>query len=410
MATEPIGDRGEAKVARRRTRGKGEGTITRRSDGRWAAAIDLGWINGRRRRKFFYAKTRAEVATRLIDEVAARNNGGVTPIGRRTVAQQMRAWIESIRPPSVRPRTWQSYETLSRVHIEPEVGQIQLTKLTHEAIQSLLNKKLRAGKLRAGLSVVTVKHIRTILRQALAEAVKNRLVAINAALLTNRLPKSSKPKIMPLDAEQTRRLLAAAKGTRIETIVLVGVRCGLRRGEILGLVWSDVDFAKRTLDIKRQIQRVKGQPLGFGPLKTQESERNIPLPNDVAAALEAHRIAQAKLRLKLGADWKGDLNLVFPNTIGRPFEPRLVHTKFKKILKRANMPDMPDLPATTRIHDLRHGTITTLLEADADVFSVSRLAGHKSIKTTLDMYGHWTEKMKKRLADKMNASAPDGSA
>jgi integrase len=385
----------------RRRRGNREGTIVQRKDGRWCAMMDLGWIDGKRRRKCWYGVTRADVATKLNDEIAARNHGANTPRGRLTVGQYMTTWLESIRPmagatvaddqPGVRIRTWQNYELIVRQHIIPQIGQVQLSKLTRDAVKAFLNNRSRTG-----LSNTTVRHIRGVLRQALEAAVESNHIVINAADGKKLLKKGRKPKINPLTAEQVQHMLAAAVGTRLEVLLRVLVRCGLRRGECLGLQWSDINLAARTLTVERAIQRIKGQPLAAGPTKTEESRRVIPMPDDVAQALESHRVAQAKLRLQTGAAWH-DQGLVFPNTIGRPFEPRLIHTKFKQVLKKA------ELPATTRVHDLRHTTITALLERDAELFSVSRLAGHSTIATTADLYGHWTDRMRRRLAEKMNA-------
>ncbi|MFZ1888616.1 MAG: site-specific integrase [Candidatus Binataceae bacterium] len=387
----------------RRRRGNREGTIIQRKDGRWCAMMDLGWIDGKRRRKCWYGVTRAEVATKLSDEIAARNHGANTPRGRLTVGQYMTTWLESMRPiagsavqaddqPGVRIRTWQNYELIVRAHIVPALGQVQLSKLTRDAVKAFLNNRTRTG-----LSITTVRHIRGVLRQALESAVESSHIVINAADGRKLLKKGRrKPKINPLTAEQVQRMLAAAVGTRLEVFLRVAVRCGLRRGEVLGLQWSDINLAARTLTVERAIQRIKGQPLTAGPTKTEESRRVIPMPEDVAIALESHRVAQAELRLQTGAAWH-DQGLVFPNTIGRPFEPRLIHTKFKQVLKKA------ELPGATRVHDLRHTTITALLEQDAELFSVSRLAGHSTIATTADLYGHWTDRMKRRLAEKMNA-------
>ena len=370
--------------------------------------MDLGWIDGKRRRKSWYGRSRAEVAAILAGAIDARNHGATTPRGRVTAGQHLAAWLESIRPasgvievgdqPGIRIRTWQNYEAIVRVHLAPAIGRMQLSKLTPDAVKAFLNNRSRAG-----LSTTTVRHIRGVLRQALDQAVEGNQIVSNAAagkkLLFNGKGRR-KPKINPLDAEQVQRMLAAAVGTRLEVLLRVLVRCGLRRGECLGLQWRDFNLAARTMKIERAIQRIKGQPLAAGPTKTEESRRTIPMPDDVARALEFHRIVQAKQRLAAGAVWH-DQGLVFPNTIGRPFEPRLLHDKFKRILAKAG------LPATTRIHDLRHTSITALLEQDAELFSVSRLAGHSTIATTADLYGHWTEPMKRRLAEKMNAVGVD---
>lgn len=386
----------------RRTRGKGEGSIPRRrQDGRWTAQIDLGWINGKRKRKSFYGKSRAEVAAKLNDALAARRRGAPVPNGRRTVSQHMSAWLETIRPPAVNISTWTNYELIVRLHIEPAIGKIPLAKLSHEHVAAFLNERAHAadvGREKTGLSITSIRHIRTVLRQALGLAIKDNLTALNAASLV-KLPKSRRPAINPLNEEQTRALLATAKGTRLEALLVVALRLGLRRGEILGLEWRHIDLDKGTLTVERSVRRVKGQQLAPGPLKTEESHRTIPLPDEVAKALRHHHaVEQAKARLRAGAMWC-DRGLVFPNTIGNHLEPRLVNSIFDKLIKKAGLPE------TTRFHDCRHTCFVTLLENGVDLYQVSKLAGHSSIAITADIYAKWTHGMKRTLVDKMNAIA-----
>ncbi len=374
----------------RRTRGKSEGTIYRRSDGRWEARIDLGWIAGKRKRKCLYGHSRAEVAAMLNKEQHNRSNGGPVIIGRRTVGQFMKEWLDSIKPPVVRPRTYQSYELLNRLHVEPAIGHIQLNKLEPQTIQAMLNQKSREG-----LAPQTVRHIRTVLRRALHVANRYRYIPYNPATLVE-LPKPERPEIKPLTEDQARQLLDAAKGSRIEALLVVALRLGLRRGELLGLQWSDVDLDGRTLNVVRAIQRIPGQPLTAAPLKTRGSRRNIALPDEVVRTLRAHRVRQAEQRLAAGAEWS-DQGLTFPNTVGKPQEPRKIDAIFKRLLKTAK------LPGSIRFHDLRHTCATLLLEKDADLYEVSRLLGHSTIGITANVYGHITEGMKRELADKMDS-------
>lgn len=374
----------------RRTRGKSEGTIYRRSDGRWEARLDLGWVGGKRKRKCLYGRSRAAVAAMLTEAQHSRSTGAPVPVGLRTVAQFMRKdWLENIKP-LVRPRTWQLYELLTRLHIEPTIGRVQLVKLDPQTIQAMLGDKLRSG-----LSPSTVKHIRTALRRALRLALKWRLVSYNSATLVD-LPDADRPEIKPLTQDQARQLLDAAKGSRVEALLVVALRLGLRRGELLGLQWGDVDLDERQLNVVRAIQRIPGQPLTAAPLKTRGSRRNIALPDEVVRTLRAHRVRQAEHRLAAGAEWS-DNGFVFPNTIGKPQEPRAIDAIFKRLLNRAK------LPGSTRFHDCRHTCATLLLENGADLYEVSRLLGHSTIGITANTYGHVTARMKRGLADRMDS-------
>lgn len=380
----------------RRTRGKGEGTISRRgSDGRWMARIDLGYVNGRRRRKCYYGATRKEVQDKLNDGEHSQRHGVPVPVGRRSVAELMRGWLDTIKPPVKRPRTYEFYELINRLHIEPEIGNIQLAKLDPQTIQAMLARKLRQG-----LSGATVLGIRTTLRRALNVALRQRLVSYNAATLLDDLPKAERPEIHPLSEAQARLLFDTAKDTRAEAIFILAVRLGLRRGELLGLLWECIDLDGRKLEVVESLQRIPGQPLAPAPPKTRGSRRNISLPPGVVKALRAHRARQLEERLKAGAEWREN-GLVFPNTIGKLWEPRAIDDIFKRTLERAGLPE------ATRFQDLRHTCATLLLEAGVDLFTVSRLLGHSSITITANYYGHVTSKMHTMLAEKMETVIAD---
>jgi integrase len=263
-----------------RHRGRHEGTIGHRKDGRWEGKLDLGWVNGKRRRKCFYGTTRAEVAKALSEAIHKHGTGQpIATDGRRTVGQFMREWLDTIEPPIVRPRTWQSYELLTRLHVSPAIGFVQLAKLEPQIIQAMLNTKLQAG-----LAPMTVKHVRTVLRRALNLALKWRLISYNPATLVE-LPTADRHEIKPLTEEEARRLLDAAKGSRLEAVLILALRLGLRRGELVGLTWDDVRFDDRQLAVVRSIQRLPGQPLAPTALKTAGSRRNIALPEEVISIL-----------------------------------------------------------------------------------------------------------------------------
>jgi len=186
-------------------------------------------------------------------------------------------------------------------------------------------------KTRSGLSPQTVRHIRTVLRRALNFAIKWKKVSFNNATVVE-LPKADRAEIHPLSEEQARRLLEVAKGTELETFLVLAIRLGLRRGELLDLQWSDINSEDRVLTVSRAIQRIPGQPLAPVRLKTRGSRRTIELIDEVVTALKQHRTRQAERRLLLGRDWN-DRGLVFPNSIGKPLEPR--HIKSSPSSSRA---------------------------------------------------------------------------
>jgi hypothetical protein len=175
----------DAKKRQRRARGQGEGTIVVRADGRWAAAMNLGYTVGmdgkrRRRRKWFYGKSRKEVQEQLTKALNDQRQGLPVISERQTAAQFLDRWLADVAKPRVRPKTLHSYEQIVRLHLKPAIGHHQLAKLSPQHVQALLNDKLAAG-----LSPRTVQYIRAVLRQALGQALKWGLVARNVATLVD---------------------------------------------------------------------------------------------------------------------------------------------------------------------------------------------------------------------------------
>jgi integrase len=193
-----------------RKRGRGEGSIFKRKDGRWCGMLNLGWEGGHRKRKCFYAGTAAEVQEQLLKARADHSQGLLVAHERQTVGQFLSRWLTDSVKPAVRPRTYESYELTVRLHLMPELGTIRLEKLTPQNVQALLNRKGRSGK----LSPRSVAYIRAVLRQALNQAQRWGLVARNAAALVDP-PRMVRHEIKPLSADQSRALLVAAKGDKL---------------------------------------------------------------------------------------------------------------------------------------------------------------------------------------------------
>src|SRR3954452_10022857 len=188
-------------------RGHHEGSIYRReSDGRWVASIDLGYVNGKRKRKAIYGKTRREVAEKLTASQRDRQLGLPVAPEQQTVAQFLTHWLETVVRPSVRPKTHESYAQLVRLYLIPAIGRHRLTSLTPQHVQSLLNERLSSG-----LSARTVQYMRAVLRRALGQALKWGLVGRNVATLVDG-PRSTRPEVRPLSSGQARQLLDAVRG------------------------------------------------------------------------------------------------------------------------------------------------------------------------------------------------------
>jgi integrase len=374
-------------MARTKRRGQGDGSIFKRGDRRWCAIVDLGWENGKRRRKYFYGKTRSEAADAVHKAIHAKSQGLPIAIERQKLGQFLENWLEQSVRPRVRPRTYESWLLIVRRHIIPTLGVIPLQKVSPQHIRSLLNKKLEDG-----LSAQTVRHIRTVLRRALGEAVKFEQVVRNAAALVDG-PRIPHHEIHPLTPEEARVFLESARGERLEALYSVALAVGLRRGEALGLRWNDIDLDGRTLTVSQTVQRTNGK-LQFLEPKTQRSRRTISIPYTVVSALRGHRRRQLEERLAAGPRWQ-DFGLVFTTRLGTPLEPRNVHRDFKRILARAGVPNQ-------RFHDLRHAAASLLLAQGVSPRVVMELLGHSRIGITMDTYSHVVPSLMREAADKMD--------
>jgi integrase len=371
-----------------RKRNAGEGSIFRRADGRWCAQLDLGWENGRRKRKFYYGSTAAEVQEQLLKARSDHSRGVPVAVERQTVQQFLTDWLEHTIRPNARPRSYESFEIIVRRHIVPEIGRLRLEKLTPQEVQGLID-----GKLKSGLAPQTVVHIRMVLRTALNQAMKWSLIARNPAALVDppRIPRSE---IRPLSAEPARRFLDAAKGGRFEALYTLALFSGLRRGEILGLRWSDVDLEARAFRVDQAIQRVGGK-LQAAETKTKRSRRMLALPASVVAALRTHRARQAQERLIAGPSWR-DTGLVFTSRIGTPVEPRNLHRNFVRVLAAAKVPRI-------RFQDLRHSAASLLLAQGVPLRLIMEQLGHSSIVLTANTYTHVMTAAMREVADKMES-------
>jgi integrase len=370
-----------------RKRNAGEGSIFERADGRWCAQLDLGWESGRRRRKYVYGATAAEVQDQLLKARSDLKAGLPVATDRQTVEQFLDRWLEAVRP-SVRPRTFQGYAILVRNHIVPELGRLRLDKLAPQHVQAALVRKSASG-----LSSQTVRHIRAILRIALNQAIKWELVARNAASLSV-VPKLEHKGFRSLSPDDARHLLDAARGERLDAVYTVALSLGLRMGEILGLRWQDVDLDGAMLTVNQAIYRIAGKGLVAAEPKTDRSRRALFLPDGVLRALRAHRLRQLQERLAAGSRWH-DSGLVFTSSIGTPLEPRNLFRSFKTLLRKAGLPDV-------RFHDLRHSAASLLLAQGVPMRAVMELLGHSNISTTADIYSHVMPAMMRDVADKMD--------
>jgi integrase len=385
---------------RKRRRGHQEGSIFQRSDGLWVGAITVGYREGRRIRKTFYAATRAEVAKRLTDTLAKKQAGLPVKTERQTVGEFLDRWLEECVKLTVRPRTFRSYSDQIRLYIKPAIGHIQLTKLMPQDVQRFINqltntelKQGRLGEPKRRLSGRVVCYIRTILKMALQRAVKWRLIAFNPAADVE-VPKVEQRKVDPLSPEQARALLAAIQGDRLTALFMVIFGLGLRRGEALGLHWRDIDLKQRKLRVRTILQRIDGA-LVLGDPKSPSSRRELTIPASVVSALRDHRARQHEEQLRAGSKWHNAEGLVFTTGTGRPVDPRTAKRGLDRMLVAAGLPHY-------RIHDLRHFYASGLLAEGVELKVIADILGHTDIALTSKVYAHVSESSIKDAMDRFD--------
>jgi integrase len=378
-------------------RANGEGGIYRRaSDGRWVGALTYVDDQGKRRRHVFYGQLRREVAAKL--EEARNRLAADEPVkdARLTVAMFVQDWIEKALPASQRKATTQdNYAIIARTHLVPApFGAITLDKLRPSNVEALLTIKRQAG-----LSDSTVRLIYTVARAVLDTAVRDGLVRRNAAAVVKR-PTIKRSEARYLTVAEVGRLLEAARGDRLEPLIVLMLGTGMRRGEALALHWSDVDLAAGHVRVRWALSRV-GHDLVFDEPKTERSRRFVPLPSPVAAALKMHRSGQVAERLAalVWQPWEGHDDLVFPTQIGTPTDPRNALRAFAGIGERAGL-------SGVGLHTLRHSAASALIASGAHIKVVQELLGHSSYGITADIYSHVAIEQQREAAERLGEAFP----
>jgi integrase len=366
-------------------RGHGEGSIHQRKDGRYQISISLQ--NGKR--KTYYAKNKKEALEKLRQAQNEQQQGTLVEGPDQTLEQFLWDWLK-IHKQSVRPRSYERYEAIIRLHLVPTLGKVKLQKLTAQQLD-----RLYAQKLEDGLHPTTVSAIHHMLHTALDKAIRLGLLTRNVCKLVTP-PRVTHREMQPLTAEQIQKLLEAAKGDPLEALFVLAVTTGMRRGELFGLKWQDIDFGKGVLYVKRALVRM---PTGEGyketEPKTKKSKRSIVLTARALEALKEHRSKQLEQRSKVGDAWQNH-DYVFCSPVGTHLQPN--HNgldRLKGLLQKAGLPDI-------RFHDLRHSTATLLLTEGVHPKIVQEILGHSDISMTMDIYSHVLPGMQQDAMDRLH--------
>ncbi|TEB08646.1 Transposase [Pelotomaculum schinkii] len=398
-------DQQKDKKKKAHKRGHGEGTIYQRPDGRWTAQATIGRDSeGKPKRVTYYGKTRPEVLEKLDKARAELKAGTFVANTKMSVSQWIATWLETYAKPRVRLSTFESYQALLTQHVTPVIGGIYLKDLRPEHLQKLVNQKLEYGRInkKGGLSARTVRYILALIGQVLKQALKEGLVNRNVADSVSK-PKRKQHEIVPLTIDQTNSFLNAARDSRHFPAFLLEWATGLRRGELLGLRWKDVDLKKGAISVRQSLIRTKSQGLTFTEPKTKKSRRTIPIPQEALTELKAHKARQNQEKLLLGGEtidgvyvpnYK-DNDLVFCRGDGLPMDPRGFTKAFDLILSKAGLPKVA-------FHDMRHGHATMLLLLGEHPKVVQERLGHSTITMTLDTYSHILPGLQEKASSKLS--------
>jgi integrase len=364
-------------VPKHRRRLRGEGTIVHRKDGRFVARVEIAPLNGKRRQRFAYARTRQDAIVALERLRAQVAKDGAAKANPGTVGAFFTRWLEQSVKPRVRVSTYKWYEQAYRVHIKPYWHDTPLERIDHHALADLYHTLEQEGVSPRGR-----QRIHATLRRAFGQAERWDLIDKNPTRLVD-APRYRAPQIHALTLDQIGAFLAACRDDRLEALYTLAVYCGLRQGELFGLQWDDLDLAAGELRVRRTISDSSGKLEAVEP-KTRGSRRVIVLPKPVLSALVAHR-KKSHSPLWVFTDSEGNL-LRRSNLERRSFFP---------LLERAGLPRI-------RFHDLRHSAATMLLSMGVHPKVVAEMLGHARVTMTMDVYAHVLPSMQRGAIDLVN--------
>lgn len=374
-------------------RANGEGNIRKRSDGRWEGRYTAGYNpqTGKRIIKNVLGKTQAEVKAKLAKALEDSKELDIVRTDEYTVAEWLRLWYELYAEPNVRPTTAASYRRNIELHVIPHIGDIKLNRLTSRELQKFYKDLLENGRLREaqkeknpGLNNSTVRGIHMMLHNALDRAVRERLILRNPTEDCI-IPKLEKKEMKILRPEDIKAYLAAAERRGILPMFYLELVSGVRKGELVALLWDDLDIEQRTISVSKQALSRPGGEIVVNRPKTENSIRAISIPQEAVDLLvEEHQKHP-------------DNPYMFPSPkTGEMYYPDSVVNLHKKLLQDAGLGHI-------RFHDLRHTFATMALQNGVDVKTVSAMLGHYDAGFTLRTYTHATRQMQEQAAEKMGS-------
>ncbi len=348
--------------------------------------LDRDPVTNKRRQKWLSGYPTKKAAQAELNNILheLQQNTFVVP-STETLKEYLDYWIKQ-KKSGWSPTTLYGYKSIIKNHIVPQLGSIELSKLKPLHIQEFYTDRLTF------LSATTVLHHHRLLRKALNDAKGWQMIKINPADHVE-APKPKKYKAKVLNVDEIKPLLKALNNDPLEVPVLLTLFLGMRRGELLALKWSDVDYKNKTITIQENLVRggETGNELFLKEPKSEDGTRTIPISDNILALLKKHKIRQNENKLKFGKYYKKS-DYMFTRETGDLINPAVFSREFKEFLEKNNLKKI-------RLHDLRHTSATLMLQSKVPAKTASERLGHSNIHITLDLYSHVLKDMKKEVSD-----------
>ncbi|NUK70665.1 site-specific integrase [Streptomyces lunaelactis] len=373
-------------ASQRKRNPNGAGTITKRKDGRYQAAVYVLQPDGTRARKFAYGKTWTECDIKrreLLDKV---DQGVPVPTKSAKLSEWLPYWLDNIVKPRRKRTTYAKYEVHVRLYLVPMLGSKRLESLSVADVRRFL------VQLEKKTTAATAKESHRVLRTALTAACREELVMRNVAMLVEP-PSVDARDLSPWSLDETLSFLSAARKDPLYAAFVLAIALGFRRGEVVGLRWENLDLEKREIRVRTQRQRVRGESYEDDP-KGRRRKQTLPLPAMCVAPLRWQRMRQAAQRDRAGADWK-ETGYVFTTRTGQPIEPRNLYRSFTRVADSAGI-------RVIRLHDTRHGCATLLTAAGVAPRVVMEILGHSQIAVTMNVYTHVVQDTQREAVSHMD--------
>ena len=375
-------------------RANGEGSIRKRADGRWEGRYTVGHDpkTGKQQFKNVLGKTQIEVKEKLKAAIEKSKGLDISKADQFTLSEWLRYWLDNYGKVYLRPSSLTNYTGFLDNQISNDkIADIKLSKVTTNDLQQFYSRMSESGRVQRkesqnkpkGLSAKTVRNIHCFISHAMSRAVDEKLISENPASRCI-LPKKEQKEIEILPLNDLQKFFEEAKKSGVFELYFTELATGLRRGELLGLKWTDIDFNANSIYIQRQIIRTDGE-VKESPLKTKNAYRQIIIPPEVSKILKQKKERE-----------NGFSEYVFSSPTSGPISPDSVLKMLHRVLKRAGLEKVS-------FHALRHTFATMALQNGVDVKTLSGLLGHYSAGFTLDTYGHITPAMKQDAADKVGS-------